>query len=99
SLSYLHKSPVDTLKIDKSIIQDISSSISPSSIIDAIMAMSYRLNLSVIAVGVETREQITFLERCGCQNIQGYLYSVPLTAQLFETSYVILDANARPNAL
>lgn len=93
SLSYLHKSPVDTLKIDKSIVQDISVSISSSSIIEAIMAMSHSLDLSVIAVGVETNEQLTILERCGCQNIQGYLFSVPLPAQLFETSYVIHDAN------
>ncbi|WP_261301255.1 putative bifunctional diguanylate cyclase/phosphodiesterase [Paenibacillus andongensis] len=94
SLSYLHKSPVDTLKIDKSIVQDISTATSSSSIIEAIMAMSHRLNLSVLAVGVETNEQLSFLEKCGCQNIQGYLFSVPLTAQLFETSFVIHDANA-----
>lgn len=99
SLNYLHKSPVDTLKIDKSIIKDISTFISESSIIEAIMAMSHSLKLSVIAVGVETHEQLTFLERVGCQNIQGYLFSVPLTAELFEKSYVGHDANASPNAL
>ncbi|MDQ0915854.1 bifunctional diguanylate cyclase/phosphodiesterase [Paenibacillus sp. V4I5] len=99
SLSYLHKYPVDTLKIDKSIIKDISTFISDSSIIEAIMAMSYSLKLSVIAVGVETHEQLTFLERVGCQHIQGYLLSVPLTAELFEKSYMIHDDNASPNAL
>ncbi|MCY9666563.1 EAL domain-containing protein [Paenibacillus alginolyticus] len=99
SLSYLQKSPINTLKIGKSIVQDISTSISASSIIEAIMAMSYSLNKNVIAVGVETQEQLTFLEKIGCQHIQGYLFSVPLTAQLFETSYVIHDANASPNAL
>lgn len=99
SLSYLHKSPVDTLKIDKSIVQDISTSISASSFIKAIMAMSHSLNLNVIAVGVETHEQLIFLERFGCNNIQGYLFSVPLTARLFEKSYVIHDANTSPNAL
>jgi diguanylate cyclase (GGDEF)-like protein/PAS domain S-box-containing protein len=99
SLSYLQKYPVDTLKIDKSIVHEISTYNSESSIIEAIMAMSHSLKLSVIAVGVETHEQLILLERFGCEHIQGYLFSVPLTAELFEKSYVIPDANASPNAI
>ncbi|KRE33976.1 putative bifunctional diguanylate cyclase/phosphodiesterase [Paenibacillus sp. Soil724D2] len=99
SLSYLHNSPVDTLKIDKSIVHEISTYNSESSIIEAIMAMSHSLKMSVIAVGVETHEQLNLLERFGCENIQGYLFSVPLTAELFEKSYVFHDTNASPNAL
>ena len=60
SLSYLHKSPVDTLKIDKTIVQDIFTDISTSPIIEAIMAMSHSLILSVIAVGVKLMNSSLF---------------------------------------
>lgn len=99
SLSYLPKAPVDTLKIDKSFVQDMSAFNADSTIIETIMAMTRSLKLDVLAVGVETKEQLAFLENLGCQYVQGYLYSVPLTAELFEKNYVIPGLHARLTAL
>jgi diguanylate cyclase (GGDEF)-like protein len=80
SLSYLKRFPIDTLKIDKSFTQDICGNNDGASIVSAIAALGRSLNLSLVAEGVETPEQRSFLEAQRCDRMQGYLLSKPLPA-------------------
>lgn len=80
SLSYLKRLPIDKLKIDRTFIQDLPDDEEDVGITKSVIALSKSLNLKVIAEGVETDEQKNFLVENGCQNIQGYLYSKPITA-------------------
>ncbi|MDH5454522.1 MAG: EAL domain-containing protein [Gammaproteobacteria bacterium] len=75
SLSYLKRLPIDTLKIDRSFVKNLHHDEDDAAICAAILAMARRLNLSVVAEGVELQEQLNFLRRNGCDLIQGYLYS------------------------
>ncbi|NVJ51679.1 MAG: EAL domain-containing protein, partial [Gammaproteobacteria bacterium] len=81
SLSYLKKLPINTLKIDKTFIQDLASDTDDAAITNAIISLARILNLSVIAEGVETHQQLQFLKGAGCHQVQGYLISPPMTAQ------------------
>jgi diguanylate cyclase (GGDEF)-like protein/PAS domain S-box-containing protein len=84
SLSYLNRFPINTLKIDRSFIQDISSETSNSkSLIPTIISLAHSLNMSVVAEGVETEEQLNFLRTYNCQEAQGYLYSPPVLPEQF----------------
>lgn len=80
SLSYLKDFPVDTLKIDRSFIEDISDFESGAAMSQAIIALAKALGLKVVAEGVETEGQLTVLKEQGCDVGQGYLFSVPLPA-------------------
>lgn len=80
SLSYLKRYPLNTLKIDKSFVQDISTENDGKTIVEAIIAMGQSLKLNVIAEGVETDEQTCFLRAHSCDWVQGYLFSRPLSA-------------------
>lgn len=78
SLSYLTRFPIDTLKIDKTFIANVTSEPSDAAITNAIIAMAHALKLNIIAEGVETQPQRAYLEREGCDELQGYLFSKPL---------------------
>lgn len=84
SLSYLKKFPIDVLKIDRSFIRDIMTDNDNKAIVKAIIYIAHSLNLEVIAEGVETIQQLDFLQKLGCYEIQGYLVSQPLYAHEFE---------------
>jgi len=79
SLNYLKRFPIQTLKIDRSFIQEWRQG-ENSPVIEAIMAMADSLKMSVVAEGVESREQLNYLKRLGCGHAQGYLISRPLPA-------------------
>jgi len=78
SLSYLTKFDIDTLKIDRSFVNDIGKSRQSELITKTIIEMAKSLNFSVCAEGVETQEQASFLKHNGCHALQGYLYSKPV---------------------
>lgn len=80
SLNYLKKLPVDKLKIDQSFTRDIETDESDAAIIRSIISLGHRLNLRVIAEGVETQEQLDFLRIRGSDEIQGYFYARPMPA-------------------
>lgn len=96
SLSYLQKLPLDVLKIDQSFIQDIEQNGEDSAIIKAIIAMGNSMNLKVVAEGVESKEQLQFLEKNGCQYAQGYLVSEALPAS--DMLSLLRHYNYRPSA-
>jgi diguanylate cyclase (GGDEF)-like protein len=80
SLSYLKELPVDSLKIDRSFIIDVTKNEDDQAIVKIIIALAGNLHLDVIAEGVETQEQVDFLLSHGCNIIQGYFYSRPLAS-------------------
>jgi diguanylate cyclase (GGDEF)-like protein len=80
SLSYLKRLPVDKLKIDRSFVQDMHQSAESLAMVKAIIAMAHSLHLEVIAEGVELQEQLDGLRAAGCDQIQGFYYSQPLSA-------------------
>jgi len=85
SLSYLKELPVDILKIDRSFVEGIESSKAQKAIVKAIIVLGDSLNLQVVAEGVETEAQLSLLSNYGCDFIQGYLVSKPLTAANMES--------------
>jgi len=83
SLSYLRRFPIDELKIDRSFINDIHTNPDDAAIAGAIVAMARSLGLSVVAEGVEKKEQSDLLAALGCNQVQGYFYARPMTASAF----------------
>lgn len=79
SLSYLVRFPLNTLKIDRSFIQQICMQEEKQAVVDAIIHMSHRLNMRVVAEGVEQKDQVELLRSLGCDEIQGFYYSKPLS--------------------
>ncbi len=79
SLSYLKRFPVTTLKIDRSFVTDVVTNSADAGIVRAVVAMAHGLKLNVIAEGVETKEQFAYLRESGCDALQGYWFSRPLT--------------------
>src|SRR5690606_32626071 len=85
SLKYLQRFPVDIIKIDKSFIQDLSAGRPESrALISSIITMTNAFQMSVIAEGVETEEQLIELRKLHCQEVQGYYFSKPVSPEQFE---------------
>jgi len=85
SLGYLKNLPLDTLKIDKSFVQDVPEDASDTALVRTILGMGQSLGMNVVAEGVETEEQAGFLLTEGCGGAQGFLYARPLPADEFES--------------
>lgn len=81
SLSHLQRLPIHTLKIDRSFVEAIHGTGEGGAIVKAIIALAHSLDMSVVAEGVETAEQYAYLRDKGCDLVQGYLFSPPLTAE------------------
>ena len=80
SLSYLKQFPIDSLKVDRSFIRDVTTNTDDAAITTAIILMGHSLKLNVVAEGVETESQLAFLQVLQCNEIQGYLFSPPVPA-------------------
>jgi len=83
SLSYLKRFPVNTLKIDQSFIRNIHVNFEDAAIVKSIVTLAHSLKFAVIAEGVETKEQFDFLKDIDCDEIQGYLFSPPVSVDEF----------------
>ena len=80
SLSYLKQFPIDSLKIDRSFVRDVTSNPDDAAIATAIILMGHSLKLNVVAEGVETESQLAFLRVLQCNEVQGFLFSPPVPA-------------------
>lgn len=87
SLGHLKHLPLDTLKIDKSFIRNISSDHQNASIVKAVISLAHSLNLKVVGEGVETEEEYDCLQRMRCNEMQGYYRGRPVPAQSFSQAY------------
>jgi diguanylate cyclase (GGDEF)-like protein len=81
SLSYLRSFPFDKIKIDRSFIADLSNGAEPLAIVHAVAGLANSLSITSTAEGVETKEQLDTLQSIGCVEMQGYLFSAPITAK------------------
>jgi len=84
SMSYLRRFPIDKLKIDRSFIANVMNSADDASIVQAIISLAHGLRLKVVAEGIESAEQVRFLQSLGCDQYQGYYFSRPVDAVSFE---------------
>jgi diguanylate cyclase (GGDEF)-like protein/PAS domain S-box-containing protein len=91
SLNYLKRFPINTVKIDKSFVRDLHTDASDAAIITAVIGIARILKLRVIAEGVETEEQLAFLRRKECEEMQGYFFGGPMPAD--ELTIVLRDRN------
>jgi diguanylate cyclase (GGDEF)-like protein/PAS domain S-box-containing protein len=94
SLSYLSKLPVDTLKIDRSFVNDMTDAQQGLLLVSTIITLAHSLKLKVVAEGVETVAQSDLLRSLGCDEMQGYLFGKPVPREIFEKSYL----TSRPSA-
>ncbi len=94
SLNHLRRLPVDTLKIDRSFVQDLTQDSDADTITRAIINLAKNMGLGTVAEGVETKEQTDFLVSCGCDLHQGFLYAKPICQ---EDIYTLLRSNAPLN--
>ncbi|WP_139491807.1 EAL domain-containing protein [Brevibacillus dissolubilis] len=88
SLSYIKNFPVDRLKIDRSFVMELLVDQSNAAIVATIIALAHNLNLQVIAEGVETEAEMSFLTQSGCDEMQGYLIGKPVPADEFERMFL-----------
>ncbi len=92
ALSYLKSFPLDTLKIDKSFVDEISVNQSDVAIVDSIITMAKSLGLNVLAEGVESQHQLDILGGMGCNEYQGYYFGRPMSASDFEREFLCGNA-------
>lgn len=92
SLSYLSKFPVDTLKIDRAFVIEMTDSAQGLALVSTIINLAHALKLKVVAEGVETEEQARLLRELDCDEMQGYLFSKPIPAELFKTRFLALSS-------
>jgi diguanylate cyclase (GGDEF)-like protein/PAS domain S-box-containing protein len=83
NFSYLRRFPIDSLKIDQSFVQGITTSAQDAMIVDSIIGLAQRMKLRVVGEGVESNEQLAYLSTRGCDELQGYLFSKALPADEF----------------
>jgi EAL domain-containing protein (putative c-di-GMP-specific phosphodiesterase class I) len=88
SLSYLSRFPVDTLKIDRSFVLDMTTSPEGLALVSTIINLAHALKLKVVAEGVDSDDQLRLLRVLGCDEMQGYLFSPPLPGAEFEAKYL-----------
>ncbi len=94
SLSYLARLPVDTLKIDRSFVVEMVSATGGLTLVSVIINLAHALKLNTVAEGVETDEQLRQLRLLGCDEMQGYLFGMPVPVESFEQKYMSLSASA-----
>jgi EAL domain-containing protein (putative c-di-GMP-specific phosphodiesterase class I) len=88
SLSYLAKLPIDTLKIDRSFVVEMTTGHEGLTLVSTIISLAHGLNLKVVAEGVESDEQFRLLRLLACDEMQGYLFSKPIPADVFASTYL-----------
>jgi EAL domain-containing protein (putative c-di-GMP-specific phosphodiesterase class I) len=88
SLSYLSKLPVDSLKIDRSFVLDMTKGPQGLALISTIINLAHSLDLKVVAEGVETQEQSRLLRLLRCDEVQGFLFGKPVSTEIFEAHYL-----------
>ena len=84
SLNYLKRFPLDILKIDRTFVMDITTDANDRAVVEAIISLSRHLKMKVVAEGVETEEQLNFLIKQGCHEVQGYYLARPLPVDEFK---------------
>ena len=89
SLSYLKHLPIDTVKLDRSFVMGATTDPDDAALVMAIVTLAHNLRLRVVAEGVETVDQVSFLRLLRCDEAQGYLFGKPMPAELFESSMTI----------
>ncbi|VAW63199.1 Sensory box/GGDEF family protein, partial [hydrothermal vent metagenome] len=89
SMSYLKDFPFDTIKLDRSFVQGVPDDIESAAIVKAMIQLAEALKLNIVAEGIETEPQKTFLTDHGCTYGQGFLWSKPVPADEFEKNFLI----------
>jgi len=94
SLSYLSKLPVDSLKIDRSFVSDMSATPEGLALVSTIINLAHSFKLNVVAEGVELEEQSRLLRLLGCDEVQGFLFGKPVPCDIFEAHYLMSASGA-----
>lgn len=98
SLSYLVKLPVNTLKIDRSFLVDMTASPENLALVSTIIGLAHALHIRVVAEGVESNEQAKLLRLLSCDEMQGYLFSEPVPRDIFEAKFLLPRASSSADA-
>ena len=93
SLHYLHEFPIDKIKIDQCFIRNCTSDLNNATIVKMIIAMAHHLKIKVVAEGIETKDELIFLQQNSCNHGQGYLFSRPLPPEELIQSFPSNRAN------